>query len=140
MFAVAALLTAGTQLVNGLALFAVLQSISAVSPSDVLFCIGVTSLAGVAGMIVVIAPAGLGVRDGVLVTLLSARIPLEFAALAAVFLRALSLVADLALAGAALITDVVASQHVASGAFSLRTPADPAAVEHAGATPEERAA
>jgi uncharacterized membrane protein YbhN (UPF0104 family) len=101
---------------------------------DFLLVTGAMSLSGVCGILVVFAPAGLGVRDGVLAGLLAARIGVDAAALGAVVLRMLTVVADVALLAAAFMFDVATNQQVVmrrrtmtargSAAHARRTTAD----------------
>jgi len=71
-------------------------------PRHVASIAAAVSLSGVAGVLVVLAPAGLGIRDGALAALLVTVMPLETAASVAVAYRALTVVADLLLASLAI--------------------------------------
>jgi uncharacterized membrane protein YbhN (UPF0104 family) len=64
------------------------------------YSIAAVNLAGVLGMLAVVVPAGLGVREGVLIGFLAAVMPLEAAALAAVGYRLFLTAGELAYAGA----------------------------------------
>jgi uncharacterized membrane protein YbhN (UPF0104 family) len=72
---------------------------------DVLTIAAAVSLSGVAGVLVVLAPAGLGVRDGALAAMLAAIMPIEAAASVAVAYRALNIASDVLLAGIAIVVD-----------------------------------
>jgi uncharacterized membrane protein YbhN (UPF0104 family) len=61
------------------------------------------SLSGVAGVLVVLAPAGLGVRDGALAAMLAWIMPIETAASVAVAYRAFTVVSDVLLASGAIV-------------------------------------
>jgi uncharacterized membrane protein YbhN (UPF0104 family) len=76
-----------------------------VSVSEMPAIAAATSLAGVAGVLFVFAPAGFGVRDGVLTALLSTVMPLEAAASVAIAHRALTMASDVILAVLALAAD-----------------------------------
>ncbi len=52
-----------------------------------LFVIGVSNLAGALGMLAIFAPSGIGVREGILLGLLSIVMPTEFALLVTVTSR-----------------------------------------------------
>lgn len=133
-----AILVVANQLLNGVALWIVLDVVAGASVRDVMLVVGATSLAGAAGMFVVLVPAGLGVRDGALAALLASRFTMEVAALASVTFRLLAVVADLALFAVALAVDVAAGWRVALGALRGE-PTQPAILEPA-ATPRRVAA
>ena len=61
---------------------------------DVWFVIGVTSLAAAVSMLAVFAPGGIGVREALLVLLLSTIMPTEIALIASILLRLWSIVGD----------------------------------------------
>jgi len=114
---VASCCTAANQLLNGAAMLMVMIAVSDASIGDFALVTGALSLAGVAGILVVLAPAGLGVRDGALTGLLAARFSVEAAAVAAVLVRLLMIVADLALVAVALLADIASGSGVISNAF-----------------------
>jgi len=109
----AAALVAANQLVNGLGLLVLMHSVAGMSWSGAVLCTGALALAGVAGMLVVVAPAGFGVRDGVLTALLATRVAVDGAASGAVLMRVVTLFADLALVLLALAFDALTSGGVA---------------------------
>jgi hypothetical protein len=115
--ALSASLVIANQALNGLALWIVLDIVAGASPSDAMLVTGALSLAGAAGMFVVLVPAGLGVRDGALTALLASRFTVEAAALASVMFRLCTVVADLTLFAAAFVVDLAAGWRIALGAL-----------------------
>lgn len=109
---VAAGLIAMAQLINGLAMLALLQAVAGAGWRDAALATGALSLAGVLGIIIVVAPAGLGVRDGALTGLLATRFAVESATIAAVLLRTLTVVSDLLLFAVALACDAASGGRV----------------------------
>ncbi|MEX2245465.1 MAG: lysylphosphatidylglycerol synthase domain-containing protein [Dehalococcoidia bacterium] len=110
----AAGLTFVSQSLAGLALFAVLSTLTGVHPSDAALSTGALSVAGVAGMLALFAPAGIGVREGALASLLSLHFPVETAALAAVLFRGVSVLADVMLLAAAFVYDALQRDRLAT--------------------------
>ena len=89
-------LFAGYALANcltGLAFWLVCRQLTA-APIDPIVAVGAFSLAGAAGVAVIFFPSGIGVREAVLVALLSGIVPAEDALLAGATIRALSILAD----------------------------------------------
>lgn len=133
------------QALNGIALWVILRAVGGASIDDVFLATGALSLAGVAGILVVLVPAGLGVRDGALTALLASRFTVEVAALAAVMLRLLTVVADLLLFAIAFLIDTVADTrvgwHAIRGKPALEAvPTSTANVSTTGAVSERRSA
>jgi uncharacterized membrane protein YbhN (UPF0104 family) len=81
-------------LVNGIAFYLVIACLGNVSISPAL-AVGAYSLAGAAGVAVLFLPGGIGVREAVIVALLSPSMPAQDAIIAAAVTRALSVLADL---------------------------------------------
>lgn len=113
---VAASLILVNQILNGFALLLMMRVVTDAGVGDVLLITGALSLAGIAGVVVAVAPAGLGVRDGVLAALLTTRFVADAAALSAVMLRVLTVVADLVLVVAAMAIDLCVGHGVMKGA------------------------
>ncbi len=91
------------RLLMGMVLWMLACSVAKISPSDIPFLISAFSLAGVAGYIAVFAPAGIGVREGVLLIILpylmSDGVDAEAnAAIIVVAYRALQIIVELFLA------------------------------------------
>ena len=131
----ASLFVATNQAINGIALWIILRAVGSASVDDIFLATGALSLAGVAGILVVLVPAGLGVRDTALTALLASRFTVEVAALAAIMLRLLTIVADLALFALAFIIDVVAGTHVAWHAVRGKPSLQPLAPSQPSAAP-----
>jgi uncharacterized membrane protein YbhN (UPF0104 family) len=85
---------AAVHLINGLSFLLVIETTQEVSVNPAL-AIGAYSLAGVIGTAVIFVPSGIGVREAVLVALLSSTVAPEAALLAAGTARAISVLADL---------------------------------------------
>lgn len=139
--ATASLFIAGNQMLNGLALLVILHSVAGAGWDDALLAIGALSLAGVTGILVILLPAGLGVRDGVLAALLTSRFTVETAALAAIVMRLVTVFADLALFATALCVDLAAGWRLAWRAVRVeREPVSPTPVPTPAVAAERRAA
>jgi hypothetical protein len=80
--------------INGVGFFLVLAAIVG-SDANAAVAIGAYTLGGVAGAAVFFVPSGIGVREAVIVALLSSAVPLEDGLVAAAAARALSIIADL---------------------------------------------
>jgi hypothetical protein len=85
------------------------------SAAEWLLSIGVFALAWVAGFIVVIAPAGAGVRDAALVLGFSGVLPAGVVLALAVLSRVLLVVADVLLAGVFVLAGRISSRRAAAG-------------------------
>jgi hypothetical protein len=97
-----ALFTGGYLLTNfllGVAFVLIAWSLSDIAWEDVPLLVGGYNLAGVLGMVAFFAPAGLGVREGVLAGFLTSVVASPVAASIAVFLRVLTIVADILFVG-----------------------------------------
>jgi uncharacterized membrane protein YbhN (UPF0104 family) len=88
-------------LAAGLQVWILAASVSRVGPSSVLLCLGGYALAWSAGFLVVIAPAGAGVRDAALTAILSSVMPTPAALSVALICRAVSAFGDLGAAAVA---------------------------------------
>jgi uncharacterized membrane protein YbhN (UPF0104 family) len=83
----------------GLHVAVLVRGIDPAGRAPALLCIGVFALAWVAGFLVVVAPAGAGIREAALVVGLSGVLPAGAVLVVAVLSRALFLAADVLLAG-----------------------------------------
>lgn len=89
-------------LMSGLSLFFVAKAIyPGLSYNDAFFVMGVGNLAGAAGMLAVFAPSGIGVREGIQLTLLSLIMPTELALLVTITTRLWGVVMDVTFFGIA---------------------------------------
>jgi hypothetical protein len=87
----------------GLGLWYVIRSVSDVSITWVPVCTGAMALAGVTGLVAVFAPAGIGVREGILLLILGQFIDPGEAAIVVVAHRVMQTVVEVALAAAGLL-------------------------------------
>jgi hypothetical protein len=97
-----ALFTGGYLLVNALlsaAFLLIVWSLSDIGWEDVPLLAGGYNLAAVIGIVAFFAPAGLGVREGVLAGFLTSVVASPVAASVAVFMRVLTIVADILFVG-----------------------------------------
>jgi uncharacterized membrane protein YbhN (UPF0104 family) len=97
-----ALFSAGYLLTNfllGAAFVLIVWSLSDIGWSDVPLLLGGYNLAGVVGIVAFFAPAGLGVREGVLAGFLTSVVVSPVAASVVVFVRVLTIVTDILLVG-----------------------------------------
>jgi len=79
---------------NGLGFYFALLALTPVGPEYLPAAIGIYNLAGVIGVLAVFVPSGLGVREGIIIALVSIEFPIEVAAAAAVLSRVAAVVAD----------------------------------------------
>jgi uncharacterized membrane protein YbhN (UPF0104 family) len=86
---------------NGLMVYVLMRQLAGHPQGLLLVSVGAYSLSWSVGFLAVFAPAGAGVREAVMVAVLSARSPLRIAAAVALLCRALSVVADAVAGGAA---------------------------------------
>ncbi len=93
---------AGGAVLSGLAFYFALRSVAPDTHPPLLLAVATYNIAGIAGMLALAVPSGLGVREGVAVALIGAVVSPPVALSAAVLARLLALAADLALAAVAL--------------------------------------
>ena len=86
-------------LLQGIGLYVLLLSLGPLPPGSYLAVTGAYYTAGLAGMLAVFAPGGLGVREGILMLVLPLIVPGESAIIAALLLRLVMIGAELSLAG-----------------------------------------
>ncbi len=91
------------QIMAGLTLWLILQSMTPVPLRWLPVCICGIALAGGAGMLALFAPAGLGVREGVLLVILDRMIDPSHAAVAVLVSRLLQTLAEILMAGIGMI-------------------------------------
>ncbi len=82
-----ALLYAVGALISGLAFFFITKAFYPVNYHNLLFIMGASNLAGAASMLAIFVPSGLGVREGIQLTLLSLIMPKEFALIVTISTR-----------------------------------------------------
>ncbi|HEU0266338.1 MAG TPA: lysylphosphatidylglycerol synthase domain-containing protein, partial [Candidatus Saccharimonadaceae bacterium] len=89
-------------IINGFALYYIAKGVyGPLDYSQILFVMGVGTLAGAASMLAIFAPSGIGVREGIQLTLLSIIMPASFALIITVFTRIVSIITDLLFFGLA---------------------------------------
>jgi hypothetical protein len=92
----------GSWLVSGLHLWLLAVAMGAPPARSLALCVGAFSLATVVGMLAVVAPDGLGVREAVLLAALAAVLPVPAATLVVLASRLVTTVGEVVLGGAAL--------------------------------------
>lgn len=92
----------GSWLVSGLHLWLLAVAAGAAPGRSLLLCVGAFSLATVIGMLAVVVPDGLGVRETVLLAVLAAVLPVPAATLVVVASRLVTTVGEVVLGAAAL--------------------------------------
>ncbi|MCD6501249.1 hypothetical protein J7L01_01475, partial [bacterium] len=97
-------------LLHGMGLFFVLNSLAALSFSHYLTVTGVYYAAGLVGFFAVFAPAGIGVREGILMLVLPQFIPEPVVIVGAILMRLVITAAELFLAGASVVIEKIAKQ------------------------------
>lgn len=102
---------------NGLGLYLLIVSLTSYSPGHLPLVAGAYVLAGVIGMLSLFAPAGLGVREGILVGVLQLTMPLEVAILVSLAARAWATVVDLLVVGGCFVYDYASGERLLSGAI-----------------------
>lgn len=92
-------------IINGVSLFFIAKAVyPSLSYHNMLFVMGVGNLSGAVGMLAVFAPSGIGVREGIQLTLLSLIMPKEFALLVTVVTRLWSVITDFMFYGLSRLT------------------------------------
>lgn len=84
-------------LLFGLSLFVLINSIHPIPVSEFFYVCGSFSLSSIIGFFAIFAPAGIGVREGILIIILSKIIPPEIAGVVAVLSRLFLILAELLL-------------------------------------------
>ena len=109
---------------NGLGFYLLIVSLTSYAPGHLPLAMGAYTLAGVIGMISLFAPAGLGVREGVLVAVLQFTLPVEVAILVALAARVWTTVIDLLLVGGCLAFDYASGDRILFAALRGRQSAE----------------
>ncbi len=99
-------------LVNGVGFYLLLNSITSYSPRYLPLAAGAFALAGIVGMVSVFAPAGIGVREGILVAVLQTTMPVELAIFVALVARAWSTGIDLLLITGSFLYDQLSGERL----------------------------
>jgi uncharacterized membrane protein YbhN (UPF0104 family) len=90
---------------SGTGFYLMIVSLTPFSPRYLPLSIGLFTLAGVAGMVSILTPAGIGVREGVIVGVLQFTMPFELAVLISLVARIWATVVDLLLLAGCFIYD-----------------------------------
>ena len=99
-------------LVNGVGFYLLVSSVTSYSPRYLPLAAGAFALAGIVGMISVFAPAGIGVREGILVAVLQTTMPVELAILVSLVARVWATVIDLLLITGCFIYDQLSGERL----------------------------
>ena len=86
------------QIINGISFFLLIKAVYPIMNQSILLVIGSYSLAGVIGIMAIIVPSGLGVKEGVITALLSTIIPTPIAIQLAILSRIVTILVDILLA------------------------------------------
>ena len=99
-------------LVNGAGFYLLVTSVTSYSPRYLPLAAGAFALAGIVGMVSVFAPAGIGVREGILVAVLQTTMPIELAILVSLIARVWATVIDLLLITGCFIYDQLSGERL----------------------------
>ncbi len=105
---------------NGLGFYLLIVSITDYSVRYLPLAVGVYGLAAVLGMISVFAPAGLGVREGVIVAVLQTTMPVELAVAISIAARFWATAIDLLLIGGCFVYDQLSGERMLINAIRGR--------------------
>ena len=106
---------------SGLGFYLMIASLTDYPARYLPLAAGTMALGAVVGTVSIITPAGLGVREGVLVGLLQFTMPRELAVLIAVVARVWATVVDLALVGLCFAFDYISGERLLLTAFRSRS-------------------
>lgn len=122
----------GALCLSGVGFYLLILSLTSYSPRYLPLAVGVFALAGIIGMISVFAPAGIGVREGVLVAVLQVTMPLELAILVALVARVWATVVDVLLVAGCLAVDYASGDRILlsaiRGGWGAKVSGDPSEV------------
>lgn len=105
-------LYAGVFCVSGAGFYVLVLSLTSFSPRYLPLAIGAFTLGGVVGMLSLLVPAGIGVREGVLVGLLQVAMPLELAILVSLVARVWATVVDALVVGGCFAVDYLSGDRI----------------------------
>jgi hypothetical protein len=97
---------------SGAGFYLMVASVTPYSPRYLPLAMGAFALAGIAGMISIFTPAGIGVREGVIVGILQFTMPVELAVLVSLVARVWATVVDVLLLSAAFAYDHVSGDRL----------------------------
>ena len=110
----------GAFLLNGVGFYLLIVSLTDYSPRYLPLAVGLFGLASVVGLISVFAPAGIGVREGILVAVLQTTMPIEVAILVSLIARVWATVIDLILIAGCFIYDQLSGERLLINALRGR--------------------
>ena len=110
----------GAFLLNGVGFYLLIVSLTDYSPRYLPLAVGLFGLAAVVGMASVFAPAGIGVREGILVAVLQTTMPVEVAILVSLIARVWATVIDLLLITGCFIYDQLSGERLLISALRGR--------------------
>ncbi len=116
-------------LVNGAGFYLLVISVTSYSPRYMSLAAGAFALAGIVGLISVFAPAGIGVREGVIVAILQTTMPLELAVFISVAARVWATVIDMVIVGGSFAYDYLSGERLLLSALRGSAEEDPAGVD-----------
>lgn len=102
---------------SGVGFYLLIISLTSYSPRYLPLAAGALTLAGVVGMFSVFAPAGIGVREGVLVGVLQFTMPIELAILISLVARAWATIVDLLLVVGCFAYDYISGDRILGAAL-----------------------
>ncbi|MBX3313400.1 MAG: flippase-like domain-containing protein [Actinobacteria bacterium] len=82
------------RIINGIGFVVLVSAVYDVGPGDVVILTAAYTLAGILGILAVFVPSGIGVREAVIVIVLSRMMPVELAAVCAINARIYATIAD----------------------------------------------
>ncbi|MCH8949465.1 MAG: flippase-like domain-containing protein [Chloroflexi bacterium] len=110
----------GAFLLNGVGFYLLIISLTDYSPRYLPLAVGLFGLAAVVGLVSVFAPAGIGVREGILVVVLQTTMPVELAILVSLVARVWATVIDLLLITGCFIYDQLSGERLLINALRGR--------------------
>jgi hypothetical protein len=102
---------------NGAAFYLLIVSVTSLSPGYLPLAAGAFALGSVFGLLSIVTPAGIGVREGILVTVLHVAMPLEVAIVVSLVARIWTTVVDLLVVGGVLAYDYVSGERMLQAAL-----------------------
>jgi uncharacterized membrane protein YbhN (UPF0104 family) len=109
---------------SGMGFYLLVLSLTPYSARYIPLAVGAFTLASVAGMFSIFVPAGIGVREGLLVSLLQFTMPVELAIMVSLVARVWATAVDLLLVGGSVVHDQISGDRIIWTAFSGRERAD----------------
>ncbi|MCH8064347.1 MAG: flippase-like domain-containing protein [Chloroflexi bacterium] len=110
----------GAFLLNGVGFYLLIISLTDYSPRYLPLAVGLFGLAAVVGLVSVFAPAGIGVREGILVVVLQTTMPVELAILVSLVARVWATVIDLLLIAGCFFYDQLSGERLLINALRGR--------------------